>query len=41
MGRKVEERRLHCPLDIVGSAARIVTPVIHGINTGARMGEVS
>ena len=32
--RKVAEHRFHPPLDIVDGAARIVDPVIDGINTG-------
>ncbi len=32
--RKVQEHRFHPPLDIVDGAARIVDPVIDGINTG-------
>ena len=32
--RKVTEHRFHPPLDIVDGAARIVDPIIHGINTG-------
>jgi NAD(P)-dependent dehydrogenase (short-subunit alcohol dehydrogenase family) len=32
--RKVEDRRFHPPLDIVDGAARIVDPIIAGINTG-------
>ncbi len=32
--RKVIEERFHPPLDIVDGAARIVDPIIHGINTG-------
>ena len=32
--RKVEEHRFHPPLDIVDGAARIVDPIIAGINTG-------
>ncbi|QRP65464.1 SDR family oxidoreductase [Rhodanobacter sp. FDAARGOS 1247] len=32
--RKVAEERFHPPLDIVDGAARIVDPIIHGINTG-------
>ncbi len=32
--RKVMEERFHPPLDIVDGAARIVDPIIHGINTG-------
>ena len=32
--RKVEEHRFHPPLDIVDGAARIVDPIIAGMNTG-------
>ena len=32
--RKVKEHRFHPPLDIVDGAARIVDPIIDGINTG-------
>ena len=32
--RKVEEHRFHPPLDIVDGAARIVGPIISGVNTG-------
>ena len=32
--RKVQEHRFHPPLDIVDGAARIVDPIIAGINTG-------
>ena len=32
--RKSIEERFHPPLDIVDGAARIVDPIIHGINTG-------
>jgi NAD(P)-dependent dehydrogenase (short-subunit alcohol dehydrogenase family) len=32
--RKVLEERFHPPLDIVDGAARIVDPIVHGINTG-------
>ena len=32
--RKVEEHRFHPPLDIVDGAARIVDPIIDGMNTG-------
>ena len=32
--RKVVEERLHPPLDIVDGAARIVDPIISGLNTG-------
>ena len=35
--RKVEEHRFHPPLDIVDGAARIVDPIISGINTGDHM----
>jgi len=32
--RKIQEHRFHPPLDIVDGAARIVDPIISGINTG-------
>jgi NAD(P)-dependent dehydrogenase (short-subunit alcohol dehydrogenase family) len=32
--RKTAEHRFHPPLDIVDGAARILDPIIHGINTG-------
>jgi NAD(P)-dependent dehydrogenase (short-subunit alcohol dehydrogenase family) len=32
--RKVAEHRFHPPLDIVDGAARIVDPIIDGVNTG-------
>jgi NAD(P)-dependent dehydrogenase (short-subunit alcohol dehydrogenase family) len=32
--RKIVEQRFHPPLDIVDGAARILDPIIHGINTG-------
>ena len=32
--RKIVEERFHPPLDIVDGAARIVDPIIHGLNTG-------
>ncbi|WP_407060970.1 SDR family NAD(P)-dependent oxidoreductase [Agrilutibacter solisilvae] len=32
--RKIIEERFHPPLDIVDGAARIVDPIIHGMNTG-------
>ena len=35
--RKVKEERFHPPLDIVDGAARIVDPIIDGINTGAHV----
>ena len=35
--RKREEQRFHPPLDIVDGAARIVDPIIDGINTGAHI----
>ena len=35
--RKVVEERFHPPLDIVDGAARIVDPIISGINTGAHV----
>ncbi len=35
--RKVAEHRFHPPLDIVDGAARIVDPIIDGINTGQQV----
>ncbi len=35
--RKTAEHRFHPPLDIVDGAARIVDPIIHGINTGVHV----
>jgi NAD(P)-dependent dehydrogenase (short-subunit alcohol dehydrogenase family) len=35
--RKTREHRFHPPLDIVDGAARIVDPIIAGINTGEHM----
>ncbi len=35
--RKVQEHRFHPPLDIVDGAARIVDPVIDGVNTGTHV----
>ena len=35
--RKTAEHRFHPPLDIVDGAARIVDPVIDGVNTGAHV----
>jgi NAD(P)-dependent dehydrogenase (short-subunit alcohol dehydrogenase family) len=35
--RKTAEHRFHPPLDIVDGAARIVDPIIDGINTGTHM----
>jgi NAD(P)-dependent dehydrogenase (short-subunit alcohol dehydrogenase family) len=35
--RKVVEQRFHPPLDIVDGAARILDPIIDGINTGEHM----
>jgi NAD(P)-dependent dehydrogenase (short-subunit alcohol dehydrogenase family) len=35
--RKVTEHRFHPPLDIVDGAARIVDPIIAGVNTGAHV----
>jgi len=35
--RKVAEHRFHPPLDIVDGAARIVDPIISGINTGTHI----
>src|SRR5579859_3078737 len=32
--RKTEEQNFHPPLDIVDGAARILDPIIHGVNTG-------
>ena len=32
--RKTVEQRFHPPLDIVDGAARILDPIIHGVNTG-------
>ena len=32
--RKTAEHRFHPPLDIIDGAARILDPIIHGINTG-------
>ena len=32
--RKREEHNFHPPLDIVDGAARIVDPILHGVNTG-------
>ena len=32
--KKVRDERFHPPLDIVDGAARIVDPIIHGLNTG-------
>ncbi len=32
--RKTVEQRFHPPLDVVDGAARILDPIIHGINTG-------
>ncbi len=32
--RKTTEHRFHPPLDIVDGAARILDPIVHGINTG-------
>jgi NAD(P)-dependent dehydrogenase (short-subunit alcohol dehydrogenase family) len=32
--RKIVEQRFHPPLDIVDGAARILDPIIHGVNTG-------
>ena len=32
--RKTVEQRFHPPLDIVDGAARILDPIIHGLNTG-------
>jgi len=35
--RKRVEQRFHPPLDIVDGAARIVDPIIDGLNTGAHV----
>jgi len=35
--QKTEEHRFHPPLDIVDGAARIVDPIIDGVNTGAHI----
>jgi hypothetical protein len=35
--RKTAEHRFHPPLDIVDGAARIVDPVIDGVNTGTHL----
>jgi NAD(P)-dependent dehydrogenase (short-subunit alcohol dehydrogenase family) len=35
--RKTREERFHPPLDAVDGAARIVDPIIDGINTGAHL----
>jgi hypothetical protein len=35
--RKQAEHRFHPPLDIVDGAARIVDPIIAGINTGSHI----
>ncbi len=35
--RKLVEQRFHPPLDIVDGAARIVDPIIAGVNTGDHM----
>ena len=35
--RKVEEQRFHPPLDIVDGAARILDPIIDGINSGTHV----
>jgi NAD(P)-dependent dehydrogenase (short-subunit alcohol dehydrogenase family) len=35
--RKTVEHRFHPPLDIVDGAARIVDPIINGVNTGAHV----
>ncbi len=32
--RKIVEQRFHPPLDIVDGAARVLDPIIHGVNTG-------
>jgi hypothetical protein len=35
--RKREEHGFHPPLDIVDGAARIVDPLLHGVNTGEQL----
>ena len=35
--RKTDEHRFHPPLDIVDGAARIVDPIIDGVNTGVHV----
>jgi NAD(P)-dependent dehydrogenase (short-subunit alcohol dehydrogenase family) len=35
--RKKADHRFHLPLDIVDGAARIVDPIISGMNTGAHV----
>ena len=35
--RKTSEHRFHTPLDIVDGAARIVDPIIDGVNTGSHV----
>ncbi len=35
--RKTAEQNFHPPLDIVDGAARILDPIIHGVNTGEHM----
>jgi NAD(P)-dependent dehydrogenase (short-subunit alcohol dehydrogenase family) len=35
--KKVREERFHPPLDIIDGAARIVDPIIHGINSGTHV----
>jgi NAD(P)-dependent dehydrogenase (short-subunit alcohol dehydrogenase family) len=35
--RKIAEHRFHPPLDIVDGAARIVDPIIAGVNTGVHV----
>jgi NAD(P)-dependent dehydrogenase (short-subunit alcohol dehydrogenase family) len=35
--RKVRDHRFHPPLDIVDGAARIVDPIIDGVNTGTHV----
>jgi hypothetical protein len=39
--RKTAEHRFHPPLDIVDGAARIVDPIIDGVNTGTTCGASS
>ena len=35
--RKTEQHRFHPPLDIVDGAARIVDPIVSGINSGVHV----
>ena len=39
--RKTAEHRFHPPLDIVDGGARIVDPIIDGVNTGTTSGASS